>query len=256
MTDATGAGAVDALPLTGERTMPGVASENYWFRRHEAAYRHAAAQLAHVSGPLLDIGAGEGYGADALAQTGDRTVIALDYDPGAVGHLARRYPRLTPVRANLAALPCASHSLAAITALQVIEHVWDHPQFIAECHRTLRPGGLLVLSTPNRLTFSPDPGRARNPFHTHEFTDPELAGLVSAHGLTVLARQGLNAGPTVTGLDARYGPGGFVAAQLESPPQHWSTTLTADVSAVTAADFVITSHAGPDCLDLILTARR
>jgi SAM-dependent methyltransferase len=243
-------GAVTELPLTGERTMPGVASENYWFRRHEAAYLHL---LRSVTGTVVEIGAGEGYGAAMFAEAADR-VLAIDYDPLTVKHLSARYPSLAAVRGNLACLPIASQSIDTVASLQVIEHVWDHPQFIAECARVLRPGGLLLLTTPNRLTFSPGLDRPVNPFHTHEFTAWELSSLVAHNGLAVMAVRGLENGAHLAALDRRYG--GFVAAQLAGAPEGWPAELAADVAAVTTDDFVVTDVADDRCLDLILLARR
>ena len=145
-------------------------------------------------------------------------MLALDYDASAVAHLARRYPALAAVRGNLAALPVAGDSIDTVVSLQVIEHVWDHPQFVAECARVLRPGGLLVLSTPNRLTFSPGTDKPVNPFHTHEFTAAELCRLVAGAGLRWYAVRGLFAGPGWPHWTSRHaGQGGLVAAQLAEP---------------------------------------
>ncbi|HEY0166077.1 MAG TPA: class I SAM-dependent methyltransferase [Jatrophihabitans sp.] len=252
--------APDALPLTGERTVPGIASENYWFRRHQAAYLRLREE---VQGPrLLEVGAGEGYGAALLAERAP-TVLALDYDAQAIAHLARRYPRLHAVRGNLAALPVGSGSMDTVVSLQVIEHVWDHRQFVAECARVLRPGGLLMLSTPNRLTFSPGADKPVNPFHTHEFTAAELCRLVDRDGLSVIAVRGLFAGPEVAALDSRHAArGGFVAAQLAFPPERWTAGLAADVASVRWQDFQLGPDSSADLaaldqsLDLVLLARR
>jgi 2-polyprenyl-3-methyl-5-hydroxy-6-metoxy-1,4-benzoquinol methylase len=252
----------DGLALTGERTVPGVPSENYWFRRHQAAYLHLREQ---VLGPrLLEVGAGEGYGAALLAERVPG-VLALDYDAAAIGHLARHYPSLAAVRANLAALPVRDASIDTVVSLQVIEHVWDHPQFVAECARVLRPGGLLMLSTPNRLTFSPGAGKADrpvNPFHTHEFTAAELRRLVADSGLSVTALRGVHAGPRLAELDRRYrAQGGLAAAQLAEPPERWPAELAADVASIDWQDFVISDdvqanlEALDGSLDLLLVAR-
>ena len=80
------AGPDDALPLTGERTVPGLAEENYWFRRHEVVYQRLADRCAGRD--VLEAGCGEGYGADLIADVAHQ-VIGLDYDESAVAHVQR-----------------------------------------------------------------------------------------------------------------------------------------------------------------------
>lgn len=239
------------LPLTGERTVPGIVAENYWFRRHEAAYLLA---LPHCRGArVLEAGCGEGYGA-ALIAAEARAVIAVDYDALTAGHVARRYRQLAAVRANLVHLPVVDASIDVVVGLQVIEHLWDQPRFLDECARVLRPGGALILSTPNRLTFSPGwvPGTPPlNPFHTRELSPSELASLLPPT-LALQDLRGLRHGPRLYAMDGRYD--GVVAAQLATDPARWPTGLLADVAAVRAEDFVVTDTELDVSLDLLLLA--
>jgi SAM-dependent methyltransferase len=244
--------AIGALQLTGERTLPGIAVENYWFRRHEAAYRALA---PHCRGAvLLEAGCGEGYGAALLATVAAR-VVALDYDAAAAAHAAAAYPQVGVLRANLAALPLRAGSIDVVASLQVIEHLWDQPGFVRGCARVLRPGGRLLLTTPNRLTFSPGRDTPRNPFHTREFAAAELAELLAAGGLRVSALLGLHPGPRLRRLDRRHG-GSLVAAQLAAPPQEWPAALRADVAGVRAEDFVLSADGVDGSLDLLAVAER
>ena len=241
----------NCLPLTGERTVPGIPEENYWFRRHEIAYRFA---LPLADGQdVLEVGCGEGYGTALLATAAAR-VVGVDYDALTVAHARATYPTARFVRGNLAALPVRSGAMGLLATLQVIEHVWNHPEFVRECLRVLRPGGLLVVTTPNRLTFSPGLDAPLNPFHTKEFTASELSELIAANGFGIEAVLGLHAGPRLGVLDARYGS--FVAAQLAGPPTDWPAGLHADVGAVTTADFPIHERDVDASLDLIVLARR
>lgn len=240
----------ESLPLTGERTVPGVPAENYWFRRHEAAYRFVRPL---VGGRVLEVGCGEGYGTAYLAVAGAR-VVGLDYDQLTTAHAARTYRTARFVRGNLAALPVADAAIDAVVSLQVIEHVWDHPQFLAECRRVLRGNGVLIVSTPNRLTFSPGRDTPVNLFHTHEFTATELNALVERCGFRVTDRLGLSAGPRLSQLDERH-HGSFVEAQLASAPDTWEETLREDVASVTVDDFVVSADDLDGSLDLLVVAR-
>ena len=257
------AGAADQLPLTGERTVPGIAEENYWFRRHEAAYLNLA---HHCAGAVvLEAGCGEGYGADLLAGTA-RQVIGLDYDAFTAAHVAKAYPAVRTVRGNLAALPVRTGAVDVVANLQVIEHLWDQEGFLLECHRVLRPGGLLLVTTPNRITFSPGRDTPLNPFHTRELAGGELAGLLRDAGFTVEFLGGLAHGPRLRELDAALG-GSIIDAQLEVAVsgEPWSAQLLDAVTSVTSADFEITSAgSGGDSagsgnidasLDLVAVAR-
>lgn len=107
-----------------------------------------------VGRTVLEAGCGEGYGADLIAGVAER-VIGLDYDDAAVAHVRSRYPRVESIQGNLAELPLPDASVDVVVNFQVIEHLWDQAQFIGECARVLRPGGVLMISTPNRITFSP-----------------------------------------------------------------------------------------------------
>lgn len=236
------------LPLTGERTAPGVPEENYWFQRHVAAYRLAAGLTAGCR--VLDAGCGEGYGAEMLAERA-REVVGVDVETAVVDRAAARYSRARFEAANLVALPYADGSFDAVVSLQVIEHLQGPLDFLAECRRVLTPEGVLILSTPNRLTFSPD--GARNPFHTFElapgelrdtvgqrFSRVELLGTFHGYRLRVLERV------LRMPLPERL---------LAQPAPEWPGWLRARVERVRDADFRIVDRPLDRCLDLIAIAR-
>lgn len=245
------------LPLTGERTVPGLAEENYWFRRHEVVYRRLADRCTRRQ--VLEAGCGEGYGADLIADVADR-VIAVDYDEATVAHVRARYPRVDVHHANLADLPLPGSAVDVVVNFQVIEHLWDQRQFIRECHRVLRPGGALLVSTPNRITFSPGRDTPLNPFHTRELDAAELTELLTGNGFTVESMLGVFHGRRLRELDARHG-GSIIDAQVaravaDAP---WGGELLADVAAVTVDDFDLTDATDgdiDDSLDLVAIAIR
>lgn len=229
----------DSLALTGERTVPGLPEENYWFRRHEVVYRRLADRCADRD--VLEAGCGEGYGADLIADVA-RTVIGLDYDELTVAHVRACYPRVEVRQGNLAALPLPNESVDVVVNFQVIEHLWDQPGFIVECFRVLRPGGQLLISTPNRITFSPGRDTPVNPFHTRELNAAELAELLADGGFTVSSMHGVFHGPRLGALDAKHG-GSIIDAQVERAlaDAPWPAELLADVASVTIDDFDLVS---------------
>jgi SAM-dependent methyltransferase len=227
----------DGLPLTGERTVPGLDVENYWFRRHEVVYQRTAAICAGRD--VLEAGCGEGYGADLIASVAHR-VIALDYDETTLTHVRTRYPRVDAVSGNLAALPLPDSSVDIVINYQVIEHLWDQSQFVRECYRVLRPGGQLLMSTPNRITFSPGRDTPINPFHTRELNAAELTELLTSEGFELTSMSGVFHGPELLAMDARHG-GSIIEAQIQRAVADapWTADLLADVAAVHTDDFEI-----------------
>lgn len=246
------------MALTGERTVPGLAEENYWFRRHEVVYRRLVQRCAGRD--VLEAGSGEGYGADLIADVA-RHVIGLDYDESAVAHVRARYPRVDMRQGNLAELPLPTASVDVVVNFQVIEHLWDQGQFVAECLRVLRPAGVLLMSTPNRITFSPGRDTPINPFHTRELNAAELIELLESAGFQIEGTYGVFHGARLAELDARHG-GSLIDAQvaraLADAP--WPADLLADVASVSADDFdIIEAGAGrdiDDSLDLVAIAVR
>ncbi|GAA1572433.1 class I SAM-dependent methyltransferase [Kribbella hippodromi] len=237
----------ETLPLTGERTAPGIWHEQYWFARHEAAYRWITAHLPiERTGRILDAGCGEGYGAELLRLAGASSVTGLDYEDTTLRHVRRVYPQTNTVRGNLVQTPFADAAFTMVTSLQTIEHLWEQPRFVAECARILRPGGTLAVSTPNRLTFP-----SGNWYHTRELTGPEFIELLEPH-FEITHTLGLHHGVRLTSWEERYGS--CVDAQLATEYAEWDDELAELVRGTTSTDFEIRPGDLDGSLDLLLVA--
>ncbi len=188
---------VPALELTGERTLPDVPAENYWYRRHLAVYEWIGARVAGKR--VIDMACGEGYGSEVLSRSAG-SVLGVDGNPEAFEHARLRYRRQ-----NLAFERGAVEwygnpaSFDVVVFLQTIEHVQDPSGVLAHFREILAPGGVAYVSTPNVLTLAP-PGAAKsdNPWHIREyrasefrdlcrsvFDDVEVLGLLYARKLRV-----------------------------------------------------------------------
>jgi SAM-dependent methyltransferase len=178
---------VPPLALTGERTLPDVPAENYWYRRHLAVYEWIAERCGGLA--VVDMACGEGYGTDVLARRAARAV-GVDANPEAHEHARARYSR-PGVRFERNTIEAFSESCDAVVFLQTIEHVEDPEAVLRHLRSLLRPGGKAYVSTPNVLTLAP-PGadKSDNPWHVREYRPREFRALcercfdlVQIHGL-------------------------------------------------------------------------
>jgi SAM-dependent methyltransferase len=158
---------VPPLALTGERTLPDVPAENYWFRRHLAVYEWIAPRVAGMR--VIDMACGEGYGAALLARHA-RSVVGVDANPEAHEHARLRY-RAANLRFERALIDCFDERADVVVFLQTVEHL-QHPAATLSHLRSLVDGrGLLYVSTPNVRTLAPKgASRSDNPWHLREYT--------------------------------------------------------------------------------------
>lgn len=138
--------------------------------RYEFATRFLGPQAT-----VLDVGCGCGYGSAHLADAPGRRVLGLDRSAEGVGYARKHYGsgRLCFMAADATTLPVKAQSLDGVIAMEMIEHIQDDKAVLSEVKRVLKPGGIFVISTPNRLlTGSQD--KPANPYHVREYTPDEF----------------------------------------------------------------------------------
>lgn len=167
---------VPPLELTGERTLPDVPAENYWFRRHLAVYEWIGARVAGLR--VVDMACGEGYGSEVLSRSA-AAVVGVDANPEAYEHARLRYVRQNlHFERALVETYGESSSCDAVVLLQTIEHLHDPGAVLDHFATMLAPDGVAYVSTPNVLTLAP-PGAAKsdNPWHLREYRAAEFEQL-------------------------------------------------------------------------------
>jgi SAM-dependent methyltransferase len=167
----------DALEFTGERFTPESVREIYYEHFHRYAWA-----LQMVDGlDVLDCACGEGYGAHLLAGRA-RSVVGADVDARSVEHAQQRYaqPGLEFVEADALKLPFEDRRFDAVVSFETLEHLSPHDELMTEFRRVLKPGGFLVMSSPDRKTYSDDTG-FENEFHVRELYRDELEALLGRH---------------------------------------------------------------------------
>lgn len=165
------------LELTGERTLPDVPAENYWFRRHLIVYNWVAERVAGER--VVDMACGEGYGTGVLATTAAH-VTGVDANPEAYAHAKAKY-ECENVSVVRDLIETYSEPADAVVFLQTIEHLQEPEKALRHFASMLEPGGAVFMSTPNVLTLAPKGAeRSDNPFHIHEYKAHEYRALCTA----------------------------------------------------------------------------
>ena len=151
---------------TAERSSHLDPSENVIYQRHLIAYKEAAKL---VSGTVLEVGSGEGYGIMELAPKADHYIAVDKYNTDISDEL-KKENNITFIQAEVPPLKgIEDNSVDFVVTFQVIEHINDDEMFLQEIHRVLKPGGKLILTTPNSMM-----SLTRNPWHTREYTPEQM----------------------------------------------------------------------------------
>lgn len=168
--------------FTGERVIPELVDADL-LNEHLARYRFAKrfAAMLGESARILDAGCGTGYGTAELAASA--SVTGTDISAEAVEHAHSRYrsERVRFIQGSCERLPFSDAAFDLLVAFEVIEHLDGWQDLLSEAARVLRPGGVLLVSTPNRDYYEQSRGEAGpNPFHRHEFDYAEFQESLSA----------------------------------------------------------------------------
>lgn len=169
---------VPPLALTGERTLPDVPEENYWYRRHLVVYEWIGARVPGKR--VVDMACGEGYGSEVLSRSA-ASVVGVDANPEAHEHARLRYVRQN-LRFERDLVETFSEPCDVVVFLQTIEHVRNPGEILEHFKAMLAPGGVAYVSTPNVLTLA-GPGREKsdNPWHVKEYRAGAFRALCEAH---------------------------------------------------------------------------
>ena len=166
-------------------------ANNVTYQRCQFAYEFA---VPYITGKkVLDVGCGNAYGTALMAKSA-AGITGIDYDHQTVAENTQRYQQITNLDFKQSAvppLPFPDGSFDVITAFQFIEHIKFRKEFLKDCLRVLKPGGTLLVTTPNVKK-----SLARNPFHVHEYTFDEMRHEISNLS-PIFQLQGLNGNTTV-----------------------------------------------------------
>ena len=162
--------------FTGERMIPeGAGITTFW----EHIYRYRFAVKYAPGRDILDVACGDGYGSAALLKAGAKSLVGVDVDAATCDYARRKY-HIDARQGDAAALPFPAGSFDLVVSFETIEHVPEPTRFLDECARVLRPGGVLVMSTPNVTVYNPTQDPSHNPFHCSEMTEADFRSAINS----------------------------------------------------------------------------
>lgn len=163
--------------FTGERFLPSCCGEIAYEHWHRYAFARRFVQGKRV----LDAACGEGYGTALLAAVA-ASAVGIDIDLTTIHQAQTKYGEGTRVRfvaTSCTGLPLPSATFDVIVSFETLEHLTaeEQPDMLSEFARVLAPGGILILSSPNKHLYSDARGYV-NPYHLRELYRDELARLL------------------------------------------------------------------------------
>ncbi|MBM7322291.1 class I SAM-dependent methyltransferase [Agrobacterium pusense] len=165
------------MEFTGERYIPGVGGSIAL--EHEHRYRMC---IDAVKGKkVLDIACGEGFGSALLSKSAE-FVFGVDIDADAVKHASTTYTseNVAYLQGSCSQIPLDDCSVDVVVSFETIEHHDEHEQMMVEIRRVLKPGGALIISSPDKKTYT-DARNFKNKFHVKELYYHEFQELLDKH---------------------------------------------------------------------------
>jgi 2-polyprenyl-3-methyl-5-hydroxy-6-metoxy-1,4-benzoquinol methylase len=158
-----------AKVFTTEITSEQITSDN---PIHQRLFKAYVAAKDYIQGEVLEVGCGEGRGVGLLMAQA-KSFTAVDKIKPLVDSLQQKYPGGRFISMSIPPLGLlADNAYDVVVSFQVIEHIDNDLLFLKEIHRVLKPGGVALITTPNRKM-----SLSRNPWHVREYLPAELETL-------------------------------------------------------------------------------
>lgn len=170
------------MPKTSERLVPDKMQQRINYRvvylRLVFAYEYAKTSISRDSS-ILDMGFGEGYGTANLSNY-FKNVVGLEIEEYAVKHAIEKYQseNCHYMIYDGSNVPFGNESFDRVTSFHVIEHVKNDAMYVHEAWRVLKPGGILMVTTPNRALRLDDGQKPWNRFHLREYNSLGLQSVL------------------------------------------------------------------------------
>ncbi|MEO7991863.1 MAG: class I SAM-dependent methyltransferase [Chryseolinea sp.] len=141
---------------------------------HQRLFKAYVVARDYVKGNTLEVGCGEGRGVSTLMELAT-SFTAVDKIETVIADLQKKHPSGKFISMNIPPLGgLEDNTYDSIVSFQVIEHIENDFLYLKEIHRVLKPGGIALITTPNRKM-----SLSRNPWHVREYLADELSALAT-----------------------------------------------------------------------------
>lgn len=170
------------MEFTGERlVINDQVKQHYAKVFHEHVMRYDFASRFIKDKIILDAACGAGYGVKMFEIAGVRQATGIDISAESIRYASSHYqgPNTRFLIADILSLPFANETFDIVISFETIEHIPNGADWIRESARVLKDGGLLIISTPNRVLHSPGiyfGEKPRHTYHLFEYSLPEFVG--------------------------------------------------------------------------------
>lgn len=147
---------------------------------NQARYKFASGFIKNRN--VLEFGCAFGYGSLLLAKNGANSVTAIDSDKKAILYAKQnfKHKKIYYKTARIESLKPAN-KYGVVIAFEIIEHLKEPNILLNHAKLSLKRGGYLIVSTPNRLLSLYDGNKPSNPYHVKEYYPGEFKGLLKKY---------------------------------------------------------------------------
>ena len=96
----------------------------------------------------MDFGCGDGRFSSFIGEFGETDAVELSID--AVNAANEKYPHVRFIQGNCLEIEVPESKYDVVISQEVLEHLWEQEEYLKQCFKMLKPGGFLILTTPNK----------------------------------------------------------------------------------------------------------
>jgi ubiquinone/menaquinone biosynthesis C-methylase UbiE len=150
---------------------------NHLVVEHENRYIFASRFCTNKK--VLDLACGTGYGSEILVAREAKECVGVDISKTTITYAAKKFPDVSYSIMDATQLGFCAAAFDVVCSFETIEHIQSYEKYLSEIKKVLKPGGILIISTPLKEAWSPYGSKSANRFHVKEFSQKEFCEVLN-----------------------------------------------------------------------------